>query len=148
MGILMMFFSTKIGKRKIFETLKHGDFNIFFLKKWKINIFYMCLEFIHMRVWTIFFTEENENILHFMGILIYRSMRFSSLLTAKKYFSKMTLRRLQLLYLVIQSKKHWKYALFVTSYSKTILLKNDNQKIVAVLLSDLKHKKMRSMRFL
>ena len=57
MGILMMIFSTKIEKRNFFESLIHGDFNIFSKKKWKINIFYMCLEFIHMQIWTLFFTK-------------------------------------------------------------------------------------------
>ena len=57
MGILMMIFSPKFEKSKIFESLIHGDFNIFFQKKWKIKMFYMCLEIIHMQIWILFFTK-------------------------------------------------------------------------------------------
>ena len=39
MGILKVTFWTKIEKTKKFETLTHGDFDNFFEKKWKINIF-------------------------------------------------------------------------------------------------------------
>ena len=92
----MMIFSPKFEKSKIFESLIHGDFNIFFQKKMEnqdvLHVFgnhtYADLDIILHK------SQENENILHFMEILTYRSMRCSSLLTAKKYFSKMTFRRL------------------------------------------------------
>ena len=75
MGILMMIFSTKIEKRKIFESLIHGDFNIFFQKKMEnqhfLHVFgnhtYADLDIIFHK------NQENENILHFMEILTYRS---------------------------------------------------------------------------
>ena len=129
MGILMMIFSTKIEKRKIFESLIHGDFNIFFQKKkWKMNIFYMCLEIIHMQIWILFFTKIKKMKIYYtswkfshIGVLTIfkkktekwmldtyvevwrkhskrniwpmKNMRCSTLLTAQKYFSKLTLRK-------------------------------------------------------
>ena len=75
MGILMMIFSTKIEKRNFFETLIHGDFNIFSKKKMEnqhfLHVFrihtYADLDIIFHQ------NQENENILHFMEILTYRS---------------------------------------------------------------------------
>ena len=130
MGILMMIFSTKIEKRKFLKVSYMGIQHFFQKKKkWKINIFYMCLEFIHMQIWTLFFTKIRKMKIYYtswkfshIGVLtifsqkktekwmldtyvgVWRkhtkrniwpmiNMRLSALLTAQKYFSKMTLRK-------------------------------------------------------
>ena len=74
MGILMMIFSTKIEKRKFFESLIHGDFNIFFKKKENQHFLYVFRIHTYADLDIIFHqNQENENILHFMEILTYRS---------------------------------------------------------------------------
>ena len=86
MGILMMIFSTKIEKRKKFESLIHWDFNIFFFKKKmenqhflhvfrihtyadldiiftkirKMKIYYTSWKFSHIGVLTIFSTKTEK----------------------------------------------------------------------------------------
>ena len=126
MGILMMIFSTKIEKRNFFESLIHGDFNIFSKKKWKINIFYMCLEFIHMQIWTLFFTKIRKMKIY------YTSWKFSHI-GVLTIFSKKTEKWMLDTYVGVW-RKHTKrniwpminmYVLFGNSYSKTVLLKND-----------------------
>ena len=140
MGILMMIFSTKIEKRNFFESLIHGDFNIFSKKKWKINIFYMCLEFIHMQIWTLFFTKIRKMKIYctswkfsHIGVLTIFSKKNREMNVG--YICRSVTQTYQEKYLADD-----KYAPFGTSYSTEVLLKNDTQKVIAAVFGDIKQK--------